>query len=64
MIALSRYARGGTSAVVWPAAGLIPFDRHRRTHLVEINLQDTEGSAQFDEVLRAPASALPELLAA
>jgi NAD-dependent deacetylase len=54
----------GTSAVVWPAAGLIPFDRRRRIRLVEINPQDTEGSTQFDAVLRAPASALPELLAA
>lgn len=52
----------GTSAVVWPAAGLIPFDRRQRIRLVEINPEDTEGSAQFDGVLRAPASALPALL--
>lgn len=52
----------GTSAVVWPAAGLIPFDRRHRIRLVEINPDATEGSEQFDEVLRAPASALPALL--
>ncbi len=54
----------GTSAVVWPAAGLIPFDRRQRTRLVEINPEDTDGSPAFHEVLRAPAAALPSLLAA
>ncbi|MFC4252321.1 SIR2 family NAD-dependent protein deacylase [Sinimarinibacterium flocculans] len=52
----------GTSAVVWPAAGLIPFDVRQRPHLVEINPEPTDGSARFDRVLRASASALPELL--
>jgi NAD-dependent deacetylase len=52
----------GTSAVVWPAAGLIPAARRRRARLIEINPEETEGSEVFDEVLRAPASKLPELL--
>lgn len=52
----------GTSAVVWPAAGLIPFRRRPRPRLVEVNPEPTEGSEAFDEVLRMPASALPELL--
>ena len=52
----------GTSAAVWPAAGLIPFRRRPRPRLVEINPEPTEGSEAFDEVLRMPASALPGLL--
>lgn len=52
----------GTSAVVWPAAGLIPFSRRPRPRLVEINPESTDGSDAFDEVVRRPASALPELL--
>jgi len=52
----------GTSAVVWPAAGLIPAARRRGARLIEINPEETEGSEVFDEVLRAPASKLPELL--
>jgi NAD-dependent deacetylase len=52
----------GTSAVVWPAAGLIPFDRRSRIRLVEINPEPTDGSDRFDEVIRAPASALAALL--
>lgn len=52
----------GTSAVVWPAAGLIPFDRGRRIRLVEINPESTEGSEGFADVIRAPASALADLL--
>lgn len=52
----------GTSAAVWPAAGLIPFSRRPRPYLVEINPEPTDGSGAFDEVLRMPASALPELV--
>lgn len=52
----------GTSAAVWPAAGLIPFTRRPRPRLVEINPEPTEGSEAFDEVLHMPASALPALL--
>ena len=52
----------GTSAVVYPAAGIV-----RRTrpdcHRVEINLEDTPLSDEFAEVLRGRASELvPELL--
>lgn len=53
----------GTSAVVWPAAGLIPLARQPRPCLVEVNPEETEGSDQFDAAFRSPASALPELLA-
>lgn len=53
----------GTSAVVWPAAGLIPLARQPRPCLVEVNPEGTEGSDRFDAVFRDPASALPELLA-
>lgn len=54
----------GTSAVVWPAAGLIPFERRPRPHLVEINPEATEGSDAFDAVCRIPASALETVLRA
>lgn len=54
----------GTSAVVWPAAGLIPFRRHPRPLLVEINPEETEGSALFDHSWRRPASELAEMLGA
>ena len=52
----------GTSAVVYPAAGIV-----RRTrpdcHRVEINLEDTPLSEEFAEVLRGRASELvPEFL--
>lgn len=53
----------GTSAVVWPAAGLIPRDRSSRRRLIEINPEETDGSAAFDQVLRQPASALADFLA-
>lgn len=52
----------GTSAVVWPAAGLIPFRAHPRPLLVEINPEATEGSALFDFSWRRPASELAEML--
>ncbi|MEQ1439813.1 NAD-dependent deacylase [Fontimonas sp. SYSU GA230001] len=53
----------GTSAVVWPAAGLIPFAHRPRPYLVEINPEETEGSERFDAVIRAPASALAQWVA-
>lgn len=52
----------GTSAVVQPAASLIPFQRQPRPRLVEINPEETEASALFDDSLRARASDLPRLL--
>lgn len=52
----------GTSAAVWPAAGLIPLSRRPRPYLVEVNPEPTEGSGAFDEVLGMPASSLQDLL--
>ena len=54
----------GTSAIVMPAASLVPFGRRPRPRLVEINPEETEASAGFDESWREPASRLGELLGA
>jgi NAD-dependent deacetylase len=52
----------GTAAIVWPAAGLIPTQRQPRPWMVEVNLDRTEVSDGFDDEVRAPASALAQLL--
>ncbi|TJY59955.1 NAD-dependent deacylase [Sinimarinibacterium sp. CAU 1509] len=52
----------GTAAIVWPAAGLIPFQRKPRPWLVEINPEETEVSDGFDDEIRQPASKLSQLL--
>ncbi len=54
----------GTSAVVWPAAGLIPLHQSPRPYLVEVNPEETEGSEKFDETYRQPASELDQILCA
>jgi NAD-dependent deacetylase len=46
----------GTSAVVYPAAGLIHVAREAGTHMIELNVDDTEMSPLFDERWRGPAS--------
>lgn len=52
----------GTSGVVWPAAGFTRLAKQSGAYLIEINPEDTEATAQFDLVIRAPASvALPRL---
>ena len=52
----------GTSAVVYPAAGIVRLTRPN-CHRVEINLADTPSSDQFAEVLRGRATELvPEFL--
>ncbi|MBD3383194.1 MAG: NAD-dependent protein deacylase [candidate division Zixibacteria bacterium] len=53
----------GTSAIVYPAAGL-PFSAKRNgAYLVEINLQHTDLSPSADEVLLGPSGEiLPKLL--
>ncbi len=52
----------GTSAVVYPAAGIVQLTRPN-CHRVEINLADTPSSDQFAEVLRGRATELvPEFL--
>jgi NAD-dependent deacetylase len=55
----------GTSAEVWPAAGLAHTAKAAGARIVEINTQATPLSAVADDVLRAPSGiALPALVAA
>lgn len=46
----------GTSAVVYPAAGLIRVARDAGAHMIELNVDETEASALFDEHWRGTAS--------
>ncbi|HZQ55984.1 MAG TPA: NAD-dependent deacylase [Bryobacteraceae bacterium] len=53
----------GTSAVVYPAAGLVPLARGRGTKIVEVNIQPTAVSSLVDYTLAGPAGELlPQLL--
>ena len=53
----------GTSAVVYPAAGLIPYAKQSGAKVIEINTEDTPYSGMVDCKLRGPAGeALPRLL--
>jgi NAD-dependent deacetylase len=53
----------GTSAVVYPAAGLIPFARQAGAKTIEINPEETAYSAMVDCALHGPAGELlPRLL--
>ncbi len=53
----------GTSAVVYPAAGLIDVARESGATIVEINPQETGYSNSVDYMLRGPAGeVLPDLL--
>jgi NAD-dependent deacetylase len=55
----------GTSAEVWPAAGLAHTAKAAGARLVEVNPEATPLSGLADDVLRAPSGiALPALLAA
>jgi NAD-dependent deacetylase len=55
----------GTSAIVYPAAGLPIAAKQRGAYLVEINVQETELSTYADEVLLGPSGEiLPRLLTA
>lgn len=52
----------GTSAAVYPAAGLPLFAKENGAYVVEINPQETEISRLVDETLRGPSAViLPEL---
>jgi len=52
----------GTSAVVYPAAGLIPFAKQAGAKVIEINLEATAWSAAADCALHGPAGDwLPQL---
>lgn len=48
----------GTSAVVYPAAGLIPLARDSGAHMIELNVDGTEMSHLFDEHWRGTAGKL------
>jgi NAD-dependent deacetylase len=53
----------GTSALVWPAAGLPLTARSHSALLVEVNPEPTELTSQADLSLRGPAGeVLPELV--
>lgn len=53
----------GTSATVYPAAGLAELAREAGARVVEINPEATPMSGAVDEAVRAPAGeALPEIL--
>jgi NAD-dependent deacetylase len=53
----------GTSAVVQPAASLVPYARKAGAKVVEINIEETAASAMVDCTLRGPAGELlPQLL--
>jgi NAD-dependent deacetylase len=54
----------GTSAVVYPAAGLVQLARSADAKVVEINVEETPVSAQVDVSWRTSAAeALPQLVA-
>jgi len=53
----------GTSAVVYPAAGLVPYARQAGAKIIEINTEPSAASPLADCVLRGPAAELlPQLL--
>jgi|SRR5947209_11181232 len=53
----------GTSAVVYPAAGLLPFAKFRGARIIEVNLEPTPASDLVDVSLNGPAGViLPSLI--
>jgi NAD-dependent deacetylase len=48
----------GTSAVVWPAAGLIDLAREYGATVIEVNIDRTEASAKADVCLYGPSGEL------
>ena len=53
----------GTSAVVYPAAGLVPYAKRGGARVIEINTDDTPFTSVVDCALRGPAGELlPRLL--
>jgi NAD-dependent deacetylase len=60
----SVFIVAGTSAAVYPAAGLVHIAKHAGAFVAEVNPEPTEASAICDLVVRAPVGAFfPELLA-
>ena len=54
----------GTSAVVVPAASLVPYAKKAGARIIEINTEDTAATAIVDCALRGPAGELlPQLVA-
>jgi NAD-dependent deacetylase len=52
----------GTSAMVYPAAGLIPFAKQNGAKVIEINPEETPFSSIVDCALRGKAAELLPLL--
>jgi NAD-dependent deacetylase len=53
----------GTSAVVYPAAGLVALARQHGAKVIEVNVEETPLSGVVDCSLRGPAGdILPQLL--
>lgn len=53
----------GTSAVVYPAAGLIPYARQKGARVIEVNLEETPFSSSVDCALQGKAAEiLPQLI--
>ena len=50
------FAAIGTSAAVYPAAGFVEVAKEVGAKTVEINLKETERSADFDERIIGPAT--------
>ena len=54
----------GTSAVVYPAAGLVPLAKSRGAKVIEVNLEETPFSSQLDCSLRGKSGEiLPQFIA-
>jgi NAD-dependent deacetylase len=54
----------GTSAMVYPAAGLIPFAKEKGAKVIEINPEETPFTSSVDYALQGKAAELlPELIA-
>ena len=53
----------GTSAVVYPAASLVPYARRGGAKVIEVNTEDTQFSKEVDAALRGKAGELvPQLV--
>jgi NAD-dependent deacetylase len=53
----------GTSAVVYPAAGLVPFAQRNGASVVEVNVEETAFSDSVDVALRGPSGeVLPQIV--
>jgi NAD-dependent SIR2 family protein deacetylase len=54
----------GTSAVVYPAAGLVPLAKSSGARVIECNMEETPWSPACDRSFRGPAGDLLPLLIA